>query len=123
VANVICEMHVLDTSHGSWTKPVTATVTTPIKGNTSLDEKIAVRLVEDTNTPFNATLVSFLAGERWLTCARELEDGTLLPLRRHTPIRGAQPLSTSASAQIRNYVADSKLAFQTIFRIGSAVAP
>jgi hypothetical protein len=80
VANVICELQVLDTSPGSWKNPVTAIVTTPIKGNTSLDERIAVRLVEDTNAPFNGTLVSFLAGERWLTCGRELEDGTLLPL-------------------------------------------
>lgn len=80
VANVICEMQVLDTSPGSWKKPVTAVVTTSIKGNTSLDDQIAVRLVEDPNAPFNGTLVSFLAGERWLTCARELKDGTLLPL-------------------------------------------
>ena len=79
-ANVICEMQVVDTSPGSWKKPVTAVVTKPIKGDTSLDEQIAVRLVEDPNGPFNGTLVSFLAGERWLTCARELEDGTLLPL-------------------------------------------
>jgi len=80
VTDVICEMQVLDTAPGGWKKPVTAVVTTPIKGNTSLDEQIAVRLVEDTNAPFNGTLVSFLVGEQWLTCARELEDGTLLPL-------------------------------------------
>jgi hypothetical protein len=55
-------------------------VTAPIKGTTSLDEQIAVRLVEDPDGPFNGTLVSFLDGERWLICARELEDGTLLPL-------------------------------------------
>jgi hypothetical protein len=59
VADVICEMQVLGTSPGSWNKPVTAVVTTPIKGNTSLDEQIAVRLVKDPNGPFNGTLVSF----------------------------------------------------------------
>jgi hypothetical protein len=79
-ASVICEMQILDATPGGWTKPVTAIVSTPIKGNTRVDEQIAIRLVEDPNGPFNGTLVSFLAGERWLTCARELEDGTLLPL-------------------------------------------
>jgi hypothetical protein len=80
VADVICEMQVLATSPGSWTKPMSALVTMPIKGNTSIGEQITVRLVERLGGPFNGTLVSFLAGERWLTCARELEDGTLLPL-------------------------------------------
>lgn len=80
VGDVSCEMLVLATSPGNWTKPTSAVVTMPLKGNTSLDERIAVRLVEDPNGPFNGTLVSFLAGEQWQTCARELEDGTLLPL-------------------------------------------
>ena len=80
MADVICEMRVVGTSLGCWKEPVSAVVTAPIKGNTSLDEQIAVRLVEDPEGPFNGTLVAFLAGERWLTCARELEDGTLLPL-------------------------------------------
>jgi hypothetical protein len=80
VADVICEMHVLGTSPGRWKEPVSAVVTAPIKGNTSLDEQIAVRLAEDPDGPFNGTLVSLLDGERWLICARELEDGTLLPL-------------------------------------------
>ncbi|MDQ6732066.1 MAG: hypothetical protein M3022_17705 [Actinomycetota bacterium] len=39
-----------------------------------------VRLVEDPDGPFNGALVSLLACERWLLCARELADGTLLPL-------------------------------------------
>jgi hypothetical protein len=80
VADVICEMSVLGTSPGRWKEPVSVVVTAPIKGTTSLDEQIAVRLVEDPDGPFNATLAAFLAGEQWLTCARELEDGTLLPL-------------------------------------------
>jgi hypothetical protein len=80
IADVVCEMQVLAVSPGSWTKPVSAVVTMPIQGNTSLAEQIAVRLVEDPNGPFNGTLVSCLAGEWWLTCARELADGALLPL-------------------------------------------
>jgi hypothetical protein len=80
VAEVICEMRVLGTSPARWKEPVSAVVTAPIKGDTSLGERIAIRLVEDPDGPFNGTLVSFLDGERWLICARELEDGTLLPL-------------------------------------------
>jgi hypothetical protein len=41
---------------------------------------MAVRLVEDFDGPFNGTLLGLLAGERWLLCARELRDGTVLPL-------------------------------------------
>lgn len=80
VADVVCEMQVVAVSPGSWTKLVSAVVTMPVQGNSSLGEQIVVRLVEDLNGPFNGTLVSCLAGERWLTCARELADGTLLPL-------------------------------------------
>jgi hypothetical protein len=80
MADVICEMEVVGTSPGHWKEPISSVVTKPIKGKTSLDEQIAVRLVEDPDGPFNGTLVSFLAGERWLTCLRELQDGTVLPL-------------------------------------------
>ena len=80
MADVICEMRVIGTSPGSWKKAVSAVVIERVKGEMLLDEQIAVHLVEDPDRPFNGTLVSFLAGERWLTCARDLEDGTLLPL-------------------------------------------
>lgn len=82
VADVICEMRVLGTPGRwiGWTKPVSAVVTAPVKGTTSVDQQIAVRLVDYPNGPFNGTLVSLLACERWLLCARELADGTLLPL-------------------------------------------
>jgi hypothetical protein len=88
MADVICETQILGTSPDSWKKSVSAVVIERVKGDTLLDEQIAVRLVEDPDRPFNGTLVSFLPGERWLTCARELEDGTLLPLdgtRRSAP--------------------------------------
>jgi hypothetical protein len=58
-ADVICEMQVLGSSPGGWKQPVPVVVTAPIKGNTSLDEQIEVRLVEDPNGPFNGTLVGF----------------------------------------------------------------
>jgi hypothetical protein len=80
VADVICEMQVLDTSPGHWKEPIPAVVTASIKGRTSPDGQIAVRLVADPDGPFNSAILSVLAGERWLTCARELQDGTLLPL-------------------------------------------
>jgi hypothetical protein len=79
-AEVVVEVQVLDGQAGRWTTPASAIVTTPIKGDVSLGEQIAVRLVEDNDAPFNGTLVSLLAGEQWLICARVLNDGTLLPL-------------------------------------------
>lgn len=82
VADVICEMRVLGSPGDwiGWKQPVSAVMTTPVKGTTSSDQPIAVRLVEDPDGAFNGTLVSLLASERWLVCARELADGTLLPL-------------------------------------------
>lgn len=82
VADVICEMQVRGTPGRwtSWKEPVPAIVTAPIKGTTSLGEQIAVRLVQDPGGLFDGTVVSLLAGERWLVCARELQDGMLLPL-------------------------------------------
>ncbi len=81
-ADVICEIRVLGTPGRwiGWKEPMSAVVTTPVKGATSVDQQMAVRLVEDPDGPFNGTLVSLLACERWLLCARELADGTLLPL-------------------------------------------
>jgi hypothetical protein len=78
-ADVICEMQVLDVP-GHWKEPLAAVATTLIKGTTTADGLIAVRLVADPDGPFNGTIISVLAGERWLICARELQDGTLLPL-------------------------------------------
>lgn len=79
-AEVICETKIVEVSPGRWTKPASAVVTAAIKGDTPVDQRIAIRLVEDPDAQFNGTLVSFLAGERWHICAREFSDGTLLPL-------------------------------------------
>jgi hypothetical protein len=81
-ADVICEIRVPGTPGRwiGWKEPISAVVTAPVKGTTSADQPVAVRLVEDPDGPFNGTLVSLLARERWLLRARELADGTLLPL-------------------------------------------
>jgi hypothetical protein len=83
VADVICEMHVGGAAGRwiGWEQPVSAVVTAAVKGAPAVDQQIAVRLVEDPDDGmFNGTLVSLLAGESWRLCARELADGTLLPL-------------------------------------------
>jgi hypothetical protein len=79
-ADLVCHIQVIETSPGGWKQPVPAAVIVAIKGNSPPKEQIAVRLVEDPDGPFNGTLLGLLAGERWLLCARELEDGTVLPL-------------------------------------------
>ncbi len=79
-ADLVCEVQVIETSPGGWKQPLPAVVIASIKGNTSFGQQMAVRLVEDFDGPFNGTLLGLLAGERWLLCARELEDGTVLPL-------------------------------------------
>jgi hypothetical protein len=85
---MLAKMTVADDKLARIGSPLPAVVTESIKGNTTPDEQIAVRLVEDPDGPFNGMIVSVLAGERWLTCAREQQDGTLLPLdgtRRRVP--------------------------------------
>ena len=79
-AEVICETEIVEVSPGRWKEPASAVVTAAVKGNSPVDQQIAVRLVEDPHAQFNGTLVSLLAGERWRICAREFSDGTLVPL-------------------------------------------
>jgi hypothetical protein len=79
-AEVICEAEVLEVSLAGWKEPASAVVTAVIKGDASVDQQIAVRLVEDPDAQFNGRLVQLLAGERWHIFGRELSDGTLLPL-------------------------------------------
>ncbi|HEY6399554.1 MAG TPA: hypothetical protein VIX82_19075, partial [Solirubrobacteraceae bacterium] len=59
---------------------VWAMVTASVKGDIPLQQQIALRSVEDPEGPFNGKLMAVLTGEGWLICARQLEDGTLLPL-------------------------------------------
>ena len=80
VADIVCEIQVLRISPDWWKEPVSAAVTTPVKGDTPPGEQVGVRLVEHADATFNGTLVSLLAGERWRICARVLDDGTLVPL-------------------------------------------
>jgi hypothetical protein len=78
--DVVCEMQVVSVSPARWKEPVSAVVTAPIKGDTSLGERIEVGLVEDPGAAFNGSLVSLLPGDRWRLCARRRENETLLPL-------------------------------------------
>jgi hypothetical protein len=80
MADVVCEMQVVSVSPGRWKEPVSALVTAPIKGDTSLGEQIEVGLVEGPDATFNGTLVSLLPGDPWRICARVCENDTLLPL-------------------------------------------
>jgi hypothetical protein len=79
-ADVICEVQAFDAKSGASKEPVRATVTRPVKGAIRLDQQIPLRVVRDPDGPFNGKLVSVLAGERWLICARQLGDSALLPL-------------------------------------------
>lgn len=78
-AEVICEVRVPETPAG-WKQPVSAVAIRSLKG-TPPHERVTIGLVEDLAArPFNGTLVSVLADEGWLICARPREDGALLPL-------------------------------------------
>lgn len=80
VADVVCEVQVLDARQGASKELVRATATAPVKGDISVHQQLTVRVVNDPDGPFNGKLVSVLAGERWLIQARRLGDSTLLPL-------------------------------------------
>ena len=80
MVDVVCETQVVSVSPAGWKEPVSAVVTAPIKGDTSLGEQIGVGLVEDPDAMFNGTLVSLRPGDRWRLCARARENDTLLPL-------------------------------------------
>lgn len=79
-ADVVCDVRVLNAERGALREAVLAIVTALFKGDVALDEQVALRAVEDPHGPFNGKLMSVLTGERWLICADQLDDGTLLPL-------------------------------------------
>ena len=85
-ADVFCEVQVLNAKCGASKEPMHAILIALIKGDMLLHQQITLCAVKDPDGPFNGKLVSMLTGERWLICARQLGDGTLLPLegtRRH----------------------------------------
>jgi hypothetical protein len=79
-ADVVCEVHVLDAQRGASREPVRAVVIAAIVGDIQVDQQIKLRVVKDPEGPYNGKLVSMLVGERWLICARQLKDSSLLPL-------------------------------------------
>lgn len=79
-AQIVCEAAVLHAEQGASRQPIRAIVTATFKGDFALDQQVALRTVEDPDGPFNGKLMSVLTGERWLICADQLKDRTLLPL-------------------------------------------
>lgn len=79
-AEVIAELGVLAPVGRGWREPVAATVLAAEKGAISVGDRLGLRLVADpAAATFNGALVSVRAGERWLTYAHRLEDGTIVP--------------------------------------------
>jgi hypothetical protein len=79
-ADVVCEVDVLDARRGASTQPVRAVVIAAAKGGVPVHRQIKLRVVKDPDGPYNGSLVSMRVGERWLICAHQLEDNSLLPL-------------------------------------------
>lgn len=79
-AEVIAELGVLAPVGSDWREPVATAVLAVEKGAVSVGDQLGLRLVADpAAATFNGTLVSVRAGERWLTYAHRLEDGTVVP--------------------------------------------
>ena len=79
LADVICEVVVQEKPSGL-TDPMAVEVTAVSKGTLDAAGTAALCSVEDTNGPFQGSLINVRVGERWLVCARLLDDGRLLPL-------------------------------------------
>jgi hypothetical protein len=79
-ADVVCEVHVIDAPRGASEQSVRAVVIAAAKGGVPVDHQIKLRVVKDPTGPYNGKLVSMLVGERWLICAHQLKDNSLLPL-------------------------------------------
>lgn len=60
-------------------QPVTVCVIAPHRGDHRVGAQRALRVVPPGDGPFNGTIVSVLAGERWRICGELLADGSLLP--------------------------------------------
>lgn len=78
-AEIVVEIEFCEPVPTGWKVPVPATVVGAHRGDVAIDSRVGLRLVADPDAPFNGTLLSVLAGERWLVCGTLLDDGTLLP--------------------------------------------
>jgi hypothetical protein len=79
-AELVVELEVLAPVGHGWTEPVATTVLASRTPSVSAGDRLGLRLIPDPQaTSFNGTLVSVRGGERWLTYARRLHDGTIVP--------------------------------------------
>ncbi len=77
---LVVELEVLAPVGHGWTEPVATTVVASQTPSVSVGDRLGLRLIPDPEaTSFNGTLVSVRGGERWLTCAHRLQDGTIVP--------------------------------------------
>jgi hypothetical protein len=78
-ADVILELDVLGPIGAGWRDPVPTTVRKTDTDGLTVGEQVGLRLVADPDAIFNGTVVSVRAGERWLTVADWIHDGTIIP--------------------------------------------
>lgn len=79
-AELMIELEVLTPVVCGWTEPIATTVVASHTPSVCVGDRIGLRLVAkpDAKT-FNGTLISVRGGERWLTYAHCLADGTIVP--------------------------------------------
>lgn len=79
-ADVVAELEVRGPVGHGWREPIATTVLTSSSSDIAAGDQLGLRLVADPDAPFNGTLVSVGAGERWIVCADRIENDMILPL-------------------------------------------
>jgi hypothetical protein len=79
-ADDVVELDILAPTPSGWRQPITTSIAAVHRGEGRVGERRGLRLVADPAAPFNGMLVSARAGERWLICAKHLDDATLVPI-------------------------------------------
>jgi hypothetical protein len=78
-ADLVAEVEVGEPVPLDWRQPIEAVVLASDRCSASAGATISLRQVADPDAQFNGLAIELLAGERWLTCASALGDGTFLP--------------------------------------------
>ena len=78
-AEMIIELEVKGPVPQGWGEPVTVRIRSVRAGSISGGAEVGLRLVADPAARFNGTLISLRTGEKWLTYADRLPDGTIVP--------------------------------------------
>jgi hypothetical protein len=78
-AEVMLELGVIGPIGVGWREPVPTIVRTANTDAITVGEQVGLRLVADPDAMFNGTLVSVRPGERWLTIADAIHNGTIVP--------------------------------------------